>query len=112
MKTPKLPIVKFKDQKNVNKAPILNTNPKSVSYNPKQLPVLLFKNRRNNGKNVLYANCPEAEALLYLMRPRLFLEPFELCYVAKMGYAWEISGDKREFKEEMSRIEAENNLKT
>lgn len=114
MKTPKLPILKFKSQDNkkstdnrkqVN-SPVTADKKEAIKL-PVLLPVLKFKNRKNNGKNVLYANCPEAEALFYLMRPRQYLEPIELSWVSKMGYQWEISGDKREFKEEMIRIEAE-----
>ncbi len=72
-----------------------------------ELPTMKFKNRMNNGKNVLYAACPEAEALFYLMRPRQYLEPAELHYLYKMGHTWEITGDKREFKEEWDRINPE-----
>jgi hypothetical protein len=70
-----------------------------------KLPILIFKNRKNNGKNVLYSGCPEVDALFHLMRPRLYLEPNELPYIAKMGYTWEITGDKREFREEWARIQ-------
>lgn len=108
MKNHKLPILKFKNQDNNHKND--KVNHKKLSEKPiekKELPMLKFKNKKNNGKNVLYADCPEVEALLYLMRPRQFLEPTELHWISKMGYKWEISGDKREFKEEMIRLEAE-----
>jgi hypothetical protein len=107
MKKEKLPILKFKNEKNKDKDKQAIHIDKKLSDKQPSLPVLRFKNRRNNGKNVLYAACPEAEALFYLMRPRLFLEPGELPWVSKMGYQWEITGDKREFKEEMIRIEAQ-----
>jgi hypothetical protein len=112
MKTPKAPVLKFKNQGNskpVEKEPPLKKTtikPDEALSKETKLPVLRFKNRRNNGKNVLYADCVEAEALFFLMRPRQYLEPIELSWVSKMGFSWEICGDKREFREEMIRIEA------
>lgn len=110
MKNHKLPILKFKNQNNNKKDDKVNhkhAGAERKSSEKVELPILKFKNKKNNGKNVLYADCPEVEALLYLMRPRQFLEPTELHWISKMGYKWEISGDKREFKEEMIRLEAE-----
>jgi hypothetical protein len=107
MKNQKLPILKFKNQNNNQKEDKVNHKKSPEKSNEKkELPILKFRNRKNNGKNVLYADCPEVEALLYLMRPRQFLEPTELHWVSKMGYKWEIAGDRREFKEEMIRLEA------
>ena len=72
--------------------------------NNTSLPVMKFKNRKKDNKNVLYSNCPEVDALFELMSPRKYLNPSELIHIAKMGFKWEIIGDIREFNEEMNRI--------
>lgn len=64
-----------------------------------------FKHRKVNDQNVMTADCDASEALFNLMSPRKYIYPAELIHIAKMGFEYEVRGDLREFKAEVTRLE-------
>lgn len=63
-----------------------------------------LKARSNYGQNVLLADCPEADALFELMKPRKHLLTSELPTLYKLGFEAEIGGkDVRDLMLEMQK---------
>lgn len=68
------------------------------------LPTMKFKNKVIYGANILVADCDTSRALLELLKPRQYLEPKELMHVSKMGHKFVITGEVREFQDEVKHI--------
>jgi uncharacterized protein YcaQ len=69
------------------------------------LPVMIFTNRRVYDRNVLKPSCPKSRALFELLGHEKTLYPWQLIWVAEMGFRYEIRGDIKQFRLEMQRME-------